>query len=101
MELGVFHHLRHPVVNMLVAVFDPPVEVLGILLLVVEGCLRCVVIHPEEMKPREVGVERVANNHNDLVGVENGCLRHAPGAVRLNNPDGIVTDVFTTATHHL
>ena len=59
------------------------------------------VVHREEMKPREVGVERVANDHDDLVGVENGCLRHAPGAMGLDNPDSIVTDIFTTATLHL
>jgi len=85
----------------LVTVFDPPIEVFGVFLLIVKGRLRCVVVHRNEMEPGKVGVERITNNDEYLVGMEDRGVRHHPWAVRLDDPDGVVRDIFTTASLHL
>ena len=86
---------------MLVTVFDPPIEVFGVFFLIVEGRLRCVVAHRTEMEERKVCVERITNNDEYLVGMEDRGVRHHPWAVRLDDPDGVVRDIFATASLHL
>ena len=55
-EFSIFAHLGHPAVDMLVAVFDPPIEELGVLLFVVERRLGRVIVHSHQMEPGKIGV---------------------------------------------
>jgi hypothetical protein len=83
------------------AVPDPPIKVVGVEFLVVEGALRVVVAHRCQVQPGKNSVHWVPHDDNDLVGVEGGCLDHDPGRVRLDNPNGIIGYVLTFHSLHL
>lgn len=100
-ELGIVHHGLHPAVYVRAAVLDPPVEVVGVQLLVVERALYSVVVHGNQVQPGEIRIERVPHNHDILVGVEDGRLRHNPGRVALNHPACVIDDVFALHSLHL
>ena len=50
-ELGILHKLLHPAIDMSATVLDPPVKVLRVKFLVVEGTLDSVVVHVDKMEP--------------------------------------------------
>ncbi len=99
--LGIFHHLHHPVVDVGDAVPDPPVKVLGVLSLVIEWSFDGMVVHSDEVKPRQTGVKRVPDNANDLVALEKWSFRHHPRSVRFDDPDSIINDIFSFHSLHL
>ena len=100
-EFGIVHHLSHPVVDVIVTEFDPPIEKSRVFFLIVAGRLRCVVVHRNEMEERKVGVERIANNDEYLVGMEHRSVRHHPRAMRFDDPDGVVHNILATASLQL
>ena len=42
---GIFHQGHHPIVDVCDTILDPPVEILGILCLVIKGALHCMIVH--------------------------------------------------------
>ena len=54
--LRLTHHSQHPVVDVLDAVFDPPIKVVRISGLIIEGTSDGMIVHSDEIEPREVRI---------------------------------------------